>query len=142
MRTRVEVRGTQRFELIEQIVHRLAATLLVHRISIELVERDFVAFREDAIDPLHPIHPLAMNEMADDVERAERLLAVVVDDPGLAQTCEHRRKDLGRTLEDFDPVIEFESHDAERTEREAQVTNLKRTSHRTLRQDSLAWPDQ
>jgi hypothetical protein len=51
-----------------------------------------------------------MDQMADDIERAERVRPVVVQGPEVAEPAEQRAQDLGRALKDFDGSLEAEGH--------------------------------
>ena len=72
-----QVARAQRRELVEQAVERAALRQLELREAIELVEGARLAVLEDDPRPRHPVGLLAVNQVADDVERAPRLAAFV-----------------------------------------------------------------
>ena len=97
-----DILPAQRFKGVEQFADCLALAGVVHRIAIEGVKRSGLAVFEDDLRPWQPVRQLAVNQVTDDIERAEGLLAVIALYPRLTQIAQHglqHRRSAGQYLD-------------------------------------------
>src|SRR5262249_33570399 len=83
---------------------------LIHRVSIKWWKRLRFAMLKNAASAGHPVGGLGVNEMPDDVERAESLRPVVVHRPLVAQSAKQRAWRWWCSCENFNRAIESECH--------------------------------
>jgi hypothetical protein len=105
---RSDVGGAEARELVEELVQRLPARGLLLSESVEGLERALIAGFEDHARARHPVGLLAVDQMPHDVERSERIGALVAMEPGVGQTAEDRVERARRALEDGDRLVEGE----------------------------------
>src|SRR5262245_52051944 len=72
-------------ELVEQALQRSSRRRLELREAVERLERLGVAVLENHPRPRHPVRALAVNQVANDVEGAPRVGALVCRDPALGK---------------------------------------------------------
>src|SRR5262245_23089466 len=85
-----------RRELVEQALDRAALREFELRESIERLEGGAVAVLEDEPGARQPVGLFAVNEVAEDVERAPTLAALMPGDPAGGQPSQHRVERRGR----------------------------------------------
>ena len=71
----------QASKFIQQLIHRLALTLLYVSPTIEGIERASLAKLQNHLGARHPVGAFAVNQMTDDVERAPGFLTFVAGGP-------------------------------------------------------------
>jgi hypothetical protein len=96
----VEVPSPQSREALQALGERLLFLRGQVREPVERREPPIVALRHDQARARNPVGLLPVDEVADDVERAPALRALVRTRPGIRQTREERAQDRGCALED------------------------------------------
>src|SRR6266511_674129 len=105
-----EVLGTQACELIEQgIVGALRSPCAVTEPIIRL-EAPVGTLRENDARPGHPIGFLAIDQMADVVERTEGIWPLCTARPGRTDLPQERAQRCGRAFQNLDRQLEIEFH--------------------------------
>ncbi len=105
-----EALGSQSIERVEQFAERPALRRREHRLAIERRERHRVAMPQDVLDARHPVVALAVNQMADDVERAPGVRPLHGVRPGRRKVGEQAAQDSRRPLEHRQRGVEPELH--------------------------------
>ena len=86
----LHVFAAQRGECVKKCAQRLALRRGKLREAIELLEGSSVAMLEDEFGSWHPVGVLAVNQVADDVERAPGGAALVRGDPVVREPAQQR----------------------------------------------------
>src|SRR6185312_8266080 len=102
---------TKTSKLIEQLRQRLALTFSELGEAVERHERLCVAELEDHSQARHPIRALAVDQMADDVERRPCVLALVLRGPRLRQVAQQRIQCRRRARQQRDGVDQVLFHE-------------------------------
>jgi putative YphP/YqiW family bacilliredoxin len=105
---RVEIRLTQRGELVEEIGQRWSGGRRKLREPVERVEGARVAILQDDLHARHPVRLFPVNQVTDDVERAPGVAALVRRDPGRGQIAQQGVERSRGATQDIDGVLDGE----------------------------------
>jgi hypothetical protein len=92
-------------ELIQQLREGLALTFSFLRQSVERLKRFTFAKLQNHLRARHPIRAFAVNQMADDVERAPRFFSFVPERPRFRQAAQERIESRRSTTEKRNCVL-------------------------------------
>lgn len=73
----IQVLLSQLSESLQQFIKRLALALFVHRIAVERFKGLAVAMLQDDLQPRHPVCSFTVEQVANYIEGAEGVLAIV-----------------------------------------------------------------
>src|SRR5580700_5459096 len=107
-----QVFSTQPSEFIQQLSQRFAFTLAYLSPTIEGLERASLAELKNHLHTRHPVGAFAVNQMADDVERAPSVFTFISGCPCLRQAAQKRIETSGRSNEKRYGVVQVVFHHA------------------------------
>jgi hypothetical protein len=83
-------------KFIQQLIHRLASTLLYVSPTIERLERLSLAELQEHSGARHPIRTFGMNQMGNDIEHAPSVFTLIVEGPDFREVTQERIESAGR----------------------------------------------
>jgi len=107
-----EVFTTQAREFIQQLFQRFAFAVSILRPTVERLEGARLAKLQNHFRARHPVGAFAVNQMADDVERAPSVFTFVSGGSCLRQVAEKRIEAGGRANEKLYGVVQVVFHHA------------------------------
>lgn len=107
---RVEVRRAQTRELVEQVGETLATAIPNVREAVEGLEASVSSASEDDPGTRNPVGALAVDQVPEVVEGAERIGTFVGHRPCVGEPREERVHSRGSALEDFYGFVELKAH--------------------------------
>jgi hypothetical protein len=86
----------QASKFIQQLIHRLALTLLYVSPTIEGLERSSLAELQEHSRARHPIRAFGMNQMGNDIEDAPGVFTLILEGPHFREVTQERIESAGR----------------------------------------------
>ena len=108
---RREVLLAEAGELVEELLQVLPCTVVRVREAVERLEAAVCVLGEDDAGARDPVGAFTVDEMADVVERGERVRTLVRLDPWFGQAAQQSAQRDGCSFEDGDGFTQFEAHD-------------------------------